>query len=97
MMASKIDVVIIFCMVGNTKQYVASTSRRFDKKIVPQYTNDHLMAFRCEDESHAQGLIRDIHNNSIKTFQTEWITVEREPIVKFGSLVTADVLVRPIS
>jgi hypothetical protein len=93
MKKKQIDVVVIFCMVGNAKLYMASASKRFDRKIVPQFNADHLMAFRCEDEGHAADTIRQIHNSNNKTFHTEWITVDQEPVVKLGSLVTRDALV----
>lgn len=92
-MKKQIDVVIIFCMVGRTKMYVASTSKRFDRKILPQFNSDHLMAFRCEDEGHASDIIKQIHNSSNRTYQTEWITVDQEPVIQYGTLVTRDALV----
>lgn len=86
-MKKQIDVVIIYCMVGTAKYYVSSVSRRWDDRILPRYTEDHLQAFRCQDENHAAELISEVHEGIRKTFKTEWITVAQEPAVRFGALV----------
>ena len=91
-MKRQIDVVIIFYMSGTTKKYIASVSRNFSGKILPQYSENCFEAFRCEDDQHADTIIGDILNSGSHQFRKEWITVDKEQVVKYGSMVKKETL-----
>lgn len=85
-MKQMINVVVIFYMQGDQKRYFTPSSYRADNRILFNWSTDYMLAFQCEDESHAREMISKFHNPNNRVFKTEWISVPKECKVQFGSL-----------
>jgi len=70
------DVVIIFYMDGQVKNYISASTWNTKGLIVPTFSQQYDEAQQWPNMPDANQIIQNLHDNQSKDYKAEWITMD---------------------